>query len=231
MPKTLACIHTSMVFINVETMMNDIFKEVMPDVRRINIVDDSLLPDVMAVGHITPEVTKRMCTYVQAAEEAGADAVLSLCSSLGPTIDIARPFASIPVIKIDDAMTEEAAQSANRIGVMATVPTTLGPTVDLIRSKARKMNKECQIYPTLVDGAFQVLMAGDRERHDEMVSEAAHKLASKVDLIVLAQASMTRLVPSLSKGTGLRVLSSPRLAIEYTQRLLNTLPEKHQSSS
>lgn len=216
-----------MVFINVETMMNDIFKEVMPDVRRINIVDDSLLPDVMAVGHITPEVTKRMCTYVQAAEEAGADAVLSLCSSLGPTIDFARPFVSIPVIKIDDAMTEEAARSANRIGVMATVPTTLAPTVDLIRSKAKKMNKECQIHPALVDGAFQVLMAGDRERHDGMVSEAAHKLASEVDLIVLAQASMTRLVPNLSKETGLRVLSSPRLAIEYTQRLLNTLPEKH----
>jgi Asp/Glu/hydantoin racemase len=224
MSKTLACIHTSMVFINVETMMNDIFKEIMPDVRRINIVDDSLLADVMSVGHITQAVTKRMCAYVQTAEEAGADAILSLCSSLGPTIDVARPLVSIPVIKIDDPMTEEAARSANRIGVMATVITTLGPTVDLIRSKAKTMNKECQIQPTLVDGAFKILMAGDRGRHDQMVSEAARKLSSQVDLIVLAQASMTRLVPNLTKETGLRVLSSPRLAIEYTNKLLSTLP-------
>ena len=42
-----------------------------------------------------------------------------------------------------------------------------------------------------------------------MVAEAAQKLSGKVDLIVLAQASMTRLVPSLGQKTGLRILSSP----------------------
>ena len=225
MPKTLACLHTSMVFINVETMMNEIFMELMPDVRRINIVDDSLLSDVIAVGHITPAVTKRMCKYVQAAEEAGADAILSLCSSLGPTIDIARPLVKIPVIKIDDPMAEEAARSANRIGVIATLPTTLRPTVDLIHSKSSAMRKECQIQPVLVEGAFQILMSGGRERHDRMVAEAARKLANQVELIVLAQASMTRLVLSLSQETGLRVLSSPRLAIEYTRKILYAPPK------
>jgi Asp/Glu/hydantoin racemase len=215
-----------MVFINVETMMNEIFKEVMPDIRRINIVDDSLLPDVMATGHITPAVTRRMCRYVEAAEQTGADAVLSLCSSLGPTIDVARKLVSIPVIKIDDAMTEEAARTANRIGVMATVTTTLGPTVDLIRSKAKEINKQPHLEPVLVDGAFQILMKGDKQVHDRMVIEAARKLAKEVDLIVLAQASMTRLVPILSDTTGLSVLSSPRLAIEYTQKLLTILPDR-----
>ena len=225
MSQSLACIHTSMVFINVETMMNDIFKEVMPNVRRINIVDDSLLADVMAAGKITQPVTKRMCAYVQAAEASGADAILSLCSSLGPTIDIARPLVNIPVIKIDDPMAEEAVRSAKRIGVMATVLTTLGPTVDLIRSKATAMKKELQIEPALVEGAFQILMSGDRERHDRMVAEAAQRLATKVDIIVLAQASMTRLVPSLAQKTGLRILSSPRLAIEYTAKVLDSLPK------
>ena len=223
MAQTLACIHTSMVFINVETMMNDIFKEIMPKVRRINIIDDSLLADVMASGKITQSITRRMCTYVQAAEESGADAILSLCSSLGPTIDIARPLVNIPVIKIDDPMAEEAARSAKRIGVMATVLTTLGPTVDLIRSKASAMNKEIHIEPTLVEGAFQILMSGDRERHDRMVAEEAQKLASKVDVIVLAQASMTRLVPILGQKTSLRILSSPRMAIEYTAKILNSV--------
>ena len=223
MAQTLACIHTSMVFINVETMMNDIFKEIMPKVRRINIIDDSLLADVMASGKITQSITRRMCTYVLAAEESGADAILSLCSSLGPTIDIARPLVNIPVIKIDDPMAEEAARSAKRIGVMATVLTTLGPTVDLIRSKASAMNKEIHIEPTLVEGAFQILMSGDRERHDRMVAEEAQKLASKVDVIVLAQASMTRLVPILGQKTSLRILSSPRMAIEYTAKILNSV--------
>ena len=84
MTKTLALIHTSMVFVNVETMMKDMFAEIMPDVRLINIVDDSLLPDVMNSGIIDVDVQKRMSAYVKAAQETGADAVLSLCSSLGP---------------------------------------------------------------------------------------------------------------------------------------------------
>ena len=61
MTKTLALLHTSMVFINVETMMSDIFAEVMPDVRLVNVVDDSLLPDVMKVGKIEQPVQDDAC--------------------------------------------------------------------------------------------------------------------------------------------------------------------------
>ena len=88
------------------------------------------------------------------------------------------------------------------------------------------MNKEIQIQPVLVEGAFQILMNGNRQQHDRMVAEAAQKLSANVDLVVLAQASMTRLVPILAQETGLRILSSPRLAIEYTAKVLNSLPNK-----
>lgn len=223
MPKTLALIHTSMVFVSIETMMQDLLAEVMPDVRLINILDDSLLPDVMESGKINEAVTRRMCDYVIAAEVAGADAALSLCSSLGPTIDVARKLVSIPVIKIDDAMADKAAREADRIGVMATVGTTLGPTVELIKEKASAMNKTVEIHHSLVSGAFEALMSGNKDEHDAMVSEAAKDLASKVDMLVLAQASMTRLAHRLQTETGLPVLTSPRLGIEYTKRVLDEL--------
>src|ERR1035438_1314179 len=102
MPQTLALIHTSQIFLNVETMMKQLFAEIMPEVRLINIMDDALLPDVMREKSISHDVTRRMSLYVMAAEATGADAVLSLCSSLGPTIDVARKLVKIPVIKIDD---------------------------------------------------------------------------------------------------------------------------------
>lgn len=226
MGKTLALIHTSMVFINVETMMQDMFAEVMPDVRLINIVDDSLLPDVMAVGRIEDDVQARMTAYVKAAEMTGADAVLSLCSSLGPTIDEPRSQVNIPVIKIDDPMTQTAVDTASRIGVMATVPTTLGPTVDLIKEKAAASNKDVTVESVLVDGAFQQLMDGNKSTHDEMVISAARELAPNVEIIVFAQASMTRLAPIVKETTGLEVLTSPRLAIEYTRQVLDKLSAK-----
>lgn len=221
MGKTLALLHTSFVFVNVETMMRDMFAEIMPDVRLVNIVDDSLLADVMRVGEIRPEVQRRMNLYVQAAADTGADAILSLCSSLGPTIDEARTYVSIPVIKIDDAMTEKAAREATRIGVMATVATTLGPTVKLIQEKAAALAKDVEVHPVLVKGAFQTLMGGDKHRHDEMVAAAAQGLAPQVERIVFAQASMTRLAPRIQDEVRVPVLTSPRLAIEYTAAVLN----------
>lgn len=224
MRKTLGLIHTSLVFINVETMLRDIFEEVMPDVRRINIVDDSLLADVMSSGVISDAVQLRMNAYVKSAELAGADAILSLCSSLGPAIDQARTLVQVPVIKIDDPMTEKAVQDASRIGVLATVATTLKPTVALVQEKSVNLRKPVEVRPSLIPGAFEILMSGDKARHDTLVSEAAHRLAGEVDLLVLAQASMTRLAPRLQDETGLPVLSSPRLAIEYTKRVLDGLP-------
>jgi Asp/Glu/hydantoin racemase len=226
MVKTLGLIHTSMIFINVETMIRDIFKEVMPDVRQINILDDSLLADVMARGFITNAVQQRMNMYIQCAALAGADAILSLCSSLGPAIDEARKLVNIPVIKIDDAMTEKAIHDASRIGVIATVATTLKPTVALLEEKSTILKKAVDIQPELVNGAFEILLSGDKARHDQMVSEAAARLADRAELLVLAQASMTRLAPRLEQETGLPVLTSPRLAIEYTKRVLDMLPER-----
>jgi Asp/Glu/hydantoin racemase len=231
MAQTLALIHTSQVFLNVETMMKQMFAEIMPGVRLINIMDDSLLPDVMAQKRISDQVTKRMCFCVLAAEATGADAILSLCSSLGPTIDIARKLVGIPVIKIDDAHTEKAAREARRIGVMATVSTTLAPTVALVREKASGLGKEVEVHESLSNAAFGALMRGEKEEHDAMVLEAARQLAPKVDLILFAQASMTRLAPAVEQATGRPVLTSPRLAIEYTKRVLDGLKAKRESSS
>lgn len=225
-PQTLALIHTSMVFLTVETMMKDLFAEILPGVRLINIVDDSLLPDVMRVGHIPPEVASRMADYVAAAEKTGADAILSLCSSLGPAIDAARPRVRIPVLKIDEAMAAKAAADGQRIGVMATVPTTLGPTCDLIQAQADRIRKPIRIERSLVAGAFEALMAGQKALHDEKVFEAGRALADKVDLIAFAQASMTRLAPRMAELTGRPVLTSPRLGIEHARTVLQDLRRK-----
>lgn len=64
MQKTLALIHTSFVFLSVETSLMKMLSEVLLDVRLVNIVDDSLLADVMREGKVTPAITRKMCHYV-----------------------------------------------------------------------------------------------------------------------------------------------------------------------
>jgi methionine synthase II (cobalamin-independent) len=111
-----------------------------------------------------------------------------------------------------------------RIGVLATVPTTLDPTADLIQQRADDVGKQIEIHKHLCEGAFQTLMSGDRDKHDQMVLEGAKVLAPQVDVLVLAQASMARLAPMLSEHIGLEVLSSPRLAVEHVKKMLEEMP-------
>ncbi len=220
MGQTLALIHTSKLFFTTESSLMALFDEILPAVRTINLLDDSLLADCMSAGGMTPAVTRRLCDQARSAEDAGADAALSLCSSVGPAIDVARRLVKIPLLKIDDAHTEEAVLTADRIGVLATVATTLHPTVDLIRSKAEKHGRDVEIREGLADSALEALMSGDRDHHDRLLIAKAREIAADVDVILFAQASMTRLEDRVADETGLPVLSSPRRAIEYAKNVL-----------
>lgn len=215
MTKKIAVLHTSFVFVQVEPVINDLIAELVPDAEVIHFVDSDVLATVVREGGISPKSEQRMTSLAVAAEAADADIIFSACSSLGPALSVAAGAVSIPVVKIDEAMAMRAAAAGDRIGVLATVPTTLAPTSDLIREKASEIGKLVSIEQRLCAGAFDILMSGDREQHDALVIEQALDLAKDVDLIVLAQASMSRLQPVLAERTGLPVLSSPRMGVEY----------------
>lgn len=195
------------------------FQQILPDVRVVNIMDDSLLNDVMAAGHLTEAVTGRIFSYMQLGQQMGAVALLNACSSVGEAASAARPAISIPLIKIDDVMAERAVVTGSRIGVVATVKTTLEPTVRLIRAKAAAAGKSIDVTEALAEGAFQALLDGKSELHDEIVKRTIESLADKVDVIVLAQVSMARLVPALT-GMKVPVLSSPQSGVEAVRDAL-----------
>jgi Asp/Glu/hydantoin racemase len=214
-PQKIAVLHTSFVFVSVEPVINDLIAELLPDAEVMHFVDSDVLATVVREQGISENSELRMVHLAQAAEAAGADIIFSACSSLGPALDVAARNVHTPVVKIDEAMAILAASEGTRIGVLATVPTTLGPTSDLIQLKADELAREVQIEQRLCAGAFDVLMSGDRPQHDAMVVTQAIDLAKSVDTIVLAQASMGRLAVTLREKTGLPVLSSPRMGVEY----------------
>lgn len=224
MSKKIAILHTSFVFVSVEPVINDLIAELIPDAEVIHFVDSDVLATVVREQGISSNSEARMTHLAQAAEAAGADIIFSACSSLGPALDVAARSVHTPVVKIDDAMAMRAAREGARIGVLATVPTTLGPTSDLIQKKADEIGRRITLEKRLCEGAFDVLMSGDREKHDAMVTEQATDLAKNVDMIVLAQASMSRLAGALQEKTKIPVLSSPRIGVEYLARRIAELP-------
>jgi Asp/Glu/hydantoin racemase len=106
-----------------------------------------------------------------------------------------------------------------RIGVVATLSSTLEPTAELVRRRAREAGKEVEVTARVCGGAFEALQAGDRDRHDELVREGLREVISGSDVVVLAQASMARVVETLG-DVDVPVLSSPRLAMQRVAELL-----------
>ncbi len=162
-----------------------------------------------------------MVNYAAAAQDAGADFIMYTCSSIGAAVEIAAGLTGVPVLRVDQPMADEAVQTGRRIGVIATLSTTLEPTCNLVKRRAALAAKEIELYPVLCEGAFDALMSGDAAAHDATVATALRDLINKVDVIVLAQASMARVAAALTDAQKkVPVLASPTIAVKYLAAIL-----------
>ncbi len=210
MSQTVFALHTGFAIVE---PVRKCCAELLPGVRVMSLADDSLLADVRAAGAVTPSVTQRIVGYGMLAQSAGAGAILSCCSSVGDAADVLARVVDIPVVKIDERMAEEAVQRGTRVAVIATVATTLEPTERLILRKAAAASRSTQVRRYLVEGAFDVLLAGDSAGHDRMVMGTIVRASAENDIVVLAQASMARLVPLMPVERRASVLASLPLGI------------------
>jgi Asp/Glu/hydantoin racemase len=192
-------------------------------VDTFNIADDSLIKDCITRGALTPANALRVLGHIVSAEQAGADVILVTCSSIGPAVEAAAPYVGVPVLRVDRPMADRAVNAGRRVGVIATLPTTLDPTSDLIRRRARDAGRDVELTSRLCEGAFDALMAGDSARHDAIVGRALAELAAQVDVVVLAQASMARVVETLpAEARRTPILASPPLAVEHVAGMFSS---------
>lgn len=161
----------------------------LPGATVVNYLDDRIVAD-LGDPDLAASVPGRVIALVQAAADAGAEAVLMTCSSISPLARQASERVGIPVLRIDEAMADEAVLLGERIAVIATLPTTLTPTATLIRERASLAGREPVLTSEVVEGAFAAVAGGDRAEHDRLVGEAIERLAASADVVVLAQASM-----------------------------------------
>jgi Asp/Glu/hydantoin racemase len=213
-------------------VFQELAKGLPSDVTVSNIVDESLLEDAITAGGLTHAVHRRVVDHILSAADSGAVAVLATCSSIGPAVEIASRLVGVPVLRIDEPMASAAVESGRQIGVLATVASTLNPTLDLLRRCARRIGKDVELVPVLKDEAYTAMRSGDGARHDELICEALMELALEVDAVVLAQASMRQVAATLEPGAlTVPVFSSPSsgmagLALALAAAAAATVPEE-----
>jgi Asp/Glu/hydantoin racemase len=199
-----------------------LIKQIIGEVKIINILDDSILDDMIHKNQIEL-VEKRWLNYAEIVATLGVDAILSACSTVGEIAEKANETLSIPVYRIDEAMAEKAVELGKTISVFATLSSTLEPTVRLVKRKADLIGKDCTINTVLVPDAYAELMKGNKNLHNSIIQEEVLKYAANSDIIVLAQASMASALDGLDGVEKEKVLTSPLLGIMKLKNDLSIL--------
>ncbi len=189
----------------------------------INLLDDSMLPEINQSGKITPDVRYRLHTLMLLAQSAGADAVLCACSSIGGIFEEGRALLSIPALRIDEPMAERAV-AFRKVGVAATLQSTIGPTTELILCKAAALGREVAVDAKVIDNVGTLLAEGREARYDQIVGDELRKLAWNNDVVVLAQASMARAVAGFGEEERQRFLTSPVSGVAALAKRLAEIP-------
>lgn len=222
MNKKIAILHTTPVTVE---PLKKLAEDIIPTCTVINFVDDSILPQLAEHEGDVRLVEERLIQYAIYAEQVGADIILNACSSVGEVVQKMRKEVSIPIVRIDEAMAEKAIQRASKIGVAATLATTLMPTMELLKSKSMEFNKSVEFESLLAEEAYQYVLVGNKEKHDQLLAESLSTLAEKVDVVVLAQASMASVVATLPTEQQNIFLSSPELGMKQVRESLEGLSQ------
>lgn len=205
----------------IELVEQEVKKQLGDGVEMLSLQDPSILAEIRETGYVTAAPAARLIEMYMKAAEEGVDAMLNLCSSVGEVADCAQDVAryiGIPIVRVDEEMCREAVRRGKRIGVMATLPTTLTPTKNTILRVAREAGKHVELVDCLVDGAFGL----DQEQFRARLTEAAAGIIDEVDVVVLAQGSMAYAEPHLEAVYGKAFLGSPRFGAAELKKALQS---------
>jgi Asp/Glu/hydantoin racemase len=192
-----------------------------PHVDCFHILNEGLLQDLTR-GEERQFVYRRVVQQLLLAADNLADMVVMTCTSLSPAVDLARALCPVPILKVDDPMSAEAVRIGRRIAVLCTTTSTPGPSAGLLRQHAAAQGREVLVETVVRPEAYTALFAGDRARHDAIVTEAARDAATRADVLVLSQTTLSHLQPTFA-AWGKPVLSSPPFLMADLARRLAPL--------
>ena len=216
---TLVLVHTVQLLIEV---FSNLCSRLVPTAELLHVVDEPLLKVIQNRGMIVESDIGHLRGHLAIAAELGARAVLVTCSTVSPAVDRARIGLAVPVYAIDEAMIQAAVQQGSIIGVIATAASTLDPTRQKLEAQARIENKPITVKSVLVKDALGLLMQGEADRHDILVKRAIEEIADDVEVVVLAQATIARVLDTIPAiKWKVPILASPHLALRQVGRLFD----------
>ena len=202
--------------------LKDMIRKLDPSIRVNLLTEDSLIQDVLANGGPTPAIIRRMCAYAALAQDAGADLIINQCSSVSEVADIYEKMLDVPVLKIDQPMAEKAVSMGEKIALVTTNTTTVGPSRRLLERCAARAGKTIEVKECVVDGAMEMLFRGDTKGHNDLLRAMIEAQDGTCDVIVLAQGSMIAIMPEITH-VKTPVLTSIPLGVQRAVEMIHNM--------
>ena len=184
------------------------FAQDFPGAELWHLLDDRLVTDADRAGGLTPALHARMGALIEYAVTGGADAVQLACSMYGP-VAAARADAPVPVLAADQAMFDDVVvRRPGKVVVLASLESAASDSVERLSLALDGALVEARVVP----GAKEAAAAGDSDELVRVLGDALRALGDDVDVVVLAQYSLTPVFADLRELTATPVLSGPHLA-------------------
>ena len=198
------------------------FRSDWPEADTYSLLEDSLPSDLQAAGAIDDAMIDRFKRLADYAADTGADAILFTCSAFGTAIEAAAAaHASIPVLKPNEAMFEEAIDMGDRIGMIATFEPSIPSMAREFEAMAAASGSSAKLETACVPDAMAALRDGDADTHNRLVAGAVNRLGD-TDVLLLAQFSTAQAHPAVEARYSNPVLTSPGSAVRKLRGLLET---------
>ncbi|MDH6230280.1 hypothetical protein M2281_000852 [Mesorhizobium soli] len=217
----IACLHTAQS--NVAVFEEAAQELGLPDGALHHEVRPDLLLAAEDAGGLTPELERETASILRLLSQE-ADAVILTCSTLGPSVDGLEESTTVPVMRADAALAEQALDAGGTTIALCAVETTIKPTTELFAEAAKRSGASFEVR--LVPGAWALFKAGKYDAYLSDIARAADAAYSDgATTVALAQASMAGAVDLVKCGP--KPLTSP---IAGLRAVLDQISERHQDA-
>lgn len=202
----ITCLHTA--DSNIAVFANAALELGLSSHQFLHVSRPDLLAAAEQAGGLTEAIRQQTASVLLKLSE-DADRVLLTCSTLGAAATLASESTAVPVLRVDQALAEQAMQTAGNIVALCAVETTVKPTQQLFEQVTK--HPQAQLEVRLVPGAWAKFRQGDLAGYLQSVAAAADAAFMQgAACVVLAQASMTGAAQLTQMG---KPLTSPECGL------------------
>ena len=213
---TIGFLHTADVHVATFDRLVD---ERAPGAHTVHAVRVDLLDSARRYGLADPAIEEGIAQSIATLERQGADVIVCTCSTISGLAERPATPTHTPVVRIDRPMAAGAVRECRRIAVVATVESTIEPTLALLREEAVSAGVDVEIESLPCFDAWPMFERGDLDAYLRLIAAHVDAIDESYDCVVLAQATMAPAAALVAEPG--RVRSSPVAAVEAALALVS----------